>query len=101
MVETCAQFQASVAPKKLQGKLAPGVSVSPELQQVARSFTALQSARHAADYDPTRRYRRQMALALVERAEKAFVDWESAGTDPLRQVFLLLMLTGDTIIKDR
>lgn len=101
MEEICTQFQGSAVPRRLRDRLPPGATISPALQNVARIFVELQRARHTADYDPIPRYRRQEASSLVERAAEAFEDWQGASGDPLRGAFLLLLLTGESIIKER
>ncbi len=57
--------------------------------------------RMAADYDPSKNFTRQGVLTQVDQAEQAFKDWEIASADPFRPVFLLLLLIGDEVIKDR
>lgn len=104
MAEICLLFQSAALPGKLRKALpaeATQAAVSQELQHVARAFVVLQNARHAADYDPFQRYTRQTAKGLVERAEKAFELWDQAGADPFRATFLLLLLTGEGVIKER
>ncbi|EYF00606.1 hypothetical protein [Chondromyces apiculatus] len=73
---------------------------SAELKSVASAFIALQEARHRADYDLTARFTRQDTLQMVDRAQKAFSDWELArDTDPLAPLFLLLLLlSGDKLL---
>ncbi|WP_437952126.1 hypothetical protein WME98_16290 [Sorangium sp. So ce296] len=76
--------------------------VSPALRDVAATFADLQEQRHMADYDlGAPRLTRSNALNAVERAEQAFKDWRVAQNDPLAQLFLLLLLTGDKIIPKR
>lgn len=75
--------------------------VSAELQAVARAFKDLQEARHDADYDMTRRFTRQEALVLIERAEQAFLDWTAAEIDPVRTIFMLMLLGGEDLIRTR
>jgi hypothetical protein len=107
MAEVCGQFAGPTVQSKLRKALPGGpagasaTAVSAELQRVARAFRDLQEARHDADYDPSKRFSRQDALNHVDVAEHAFADWEVALADPFRPVFLLLLLTGDSIIKDR
>lgn len=107
MAEVCGLFTGPVVPSKLRKALPKGataaasVAASPALQSVARAFLDLQQARHEADYDSSKRFIRHGVLAQVALAEQAFKDWEIASSDPFRPVFLLLMLTGDGVIKDR
>lgn len=100
----CRQFSGPLVPSKLRKALpglAQGVAASPELQGVAQAFLELQEARHDADYNSAARYSRQEVLTLVSQTERAFRDWSDAAADPFRPIFLLLMLTGDSVIKDR
>jgi hypothetical protein len=104
MAEVCGQFTGPTVPSKLRKALprgVNGVAASTALQSVARAFLDLQQARHDADYDHSKRFTRQGVLTHIAQAEQAFKDWEAAIADPFRPVFLLLMLTGDGVIKDR
>ena len=76
-------------------KLSPGMSgqaVQPELAGIATTFVDLQQARHEADYDTTRRFTRQDAIDLVDRAEQAFRDWNTVRTSVQADVFLAGLL---------
>jgi hypothetical protein len=107
IAEVCGLFTGPTVPSKLRKALPKGplgaasVAASTSLQGVARAFLDLQQARHDADYDPSKRFTRQGVLIQVDQAEQAFKDWESASADPFRPVFMLLMLTGEGVIKDR
>ena len=62
-------------PKVLQpptGRYTP----PPDLRIVAETFTNLQEARHEADYEVTRTFRRHEALDYVRRAQAAFNAWD-------------------------
>lgn len=52
----------------------PSLGFSPGLVIVAQAFTALQEARHKADYDPDFRPSRRDALAAVAQAELAIAE---------------------------
>lgn len=81
---------------------ASGRSLLPSaLVNVADVFVKLQEQRHLADYDPSPRYTRVVALGLVLQAEKAFADWRSVSTDPMARLFLTLLLTGFKVIPSR
>jgi hypothetical protein len=110
MAEVCAQFAGPTAKSKLRQALPKGaggvggaasVAASTALQAVARTFLNLQQARHDADYDLSKGFTRQGTLTLVDQAEQAFNDWTAAGADPFRPIFLLMLLTGDSVIKER
>jgi hypothetical protein len=52
---------------------------------VAKAFVSLQEARHIADYDLSRRFRRREALDFIESARQAFAAWERVrNTDDAR-----------------
>lgn len=103
----CGLFTGPTVLSKLRKALPKGamgaasVATSPALQSVARVFLELQQARHDADYDPAKRFTRQGVLNLVDLVEQAFRDWDAASSDPFRPVFLLLLLTGEGVIKER
>lgn len=59
------------AAKKVFDKLAKDRSTRSDLKLLADIFVELQSARHAADYDPGCRYSRRRALDLIGRARLA------------------------------
>lgn len=59
------------AAKKVFDKLAKDRSTRSDLKLLADIFIELQSARHAADYDPGCRYSRRRALDLISRTRLA------------------------------
>jgi uncharacterized protein (UPF0332 family) len=61
-------------PKAIQAA-GRGYTTPPDLKRMANGFLTLQEARHEADYDLSRRFRRQEALGLVESARQAFDAW--------------------------
>ena len=72
-----------------------------ELQGVAQAFLEIQVARHEADHNPAAWFTRQDVLTQVAQTEQAFRDWEVAAAGIHWLIFLLLMLTGDSVIRDR
>ena len=106
-------FQGRDAPPALNGMFRPGPGggpqrfvatlISAELRAVVDAFIDLQEQRHIADYDlSAQRFTRQGTLVHVQRAEQAFADWTTArGADPFVELFLLLLLTGDRVLKAR
>ena len=54
-----------------------------------------QAERHKADYDLNTVFRKPEALALVAEAEAAFEAWDRVRSDPVSEVFLLVLLFGD------
>jgi hypothetical protein len=56
-----------------------------EVKAVANAFVSLQQARHEADYDLARTFKRREALEFIQTAEEAFESWEIARkTDDAR-----------------
>ena len=52
-----------------------GYTTPADLKTVASTFVKLQEARHEADYDLTRTFRRQEVLDFVQLARQAFEAW--------------------------
>ncbi|MEX2560734.1 MAG: hypothetical protein WD403_12510 [Pirellulales bacterium] len=63
-----------------------------EVQNVAKAFVDLQQARHDADYDLARSFPRSDALAFVEQAKQAFVDWRGVRKGDLARIYLACFL---------
>jgi uncharacterized protein (UPF0332 family) len=53
-----------------------GYATPPDLKIVANAFVSHQQARHEADYNLARSFRRQETLALIQLARQAFDAWE-------------------------
>jgi len=73
------KVSSMIANDKLPKALQPpggGYMTPADLKSVANAFVSLQQARHEADYDLSRRFRRQEALDFVESARQAFDAWE-------------------------
>ncbi len=92
MKEVAGQFAGnSVSPR-----LSPGLNgqpLQPKIVQIAGSFIALQEARHDADYDTARRFKRAETLSLVRTAERAFSDWDHVKETDQADTFLAGLLT--------
>jgi len=67
-------------------------SVSQELAVVATAFVDLQEARHKADYDPSFRINRTVALRLIERTLGAFRSWKRIRRSEEATLFLFALL---------
>jgi uncharacterized protein (UPF0332 family) len=65
-----------------------GYTSPPDLKSVAGIFASLQQARHEADYDLSRAFRRQEALDFVESARQAFEAWERVRRTDDARVYL-------------
>lgn len=69
-------------------------AVPPSLQNVAKTFIALQAARHTADYNNHRQWTVVEVQTLLDATQLAFDDWLSARADPIAGNYLLAMLLG-------
>jgi hypothetical protein len=86
---------AMIANDKLPRALQPlggGYSTPSDLKIVANTFMELQEARHAADYDLSRTFRRQEALDFVASAREAFQAWERVRKTDDARVYLASFL---------
>lgn len=72
-------------------KLSPG-AVS-KLRAVARTFRELQRERHLADYSNAIRWDRVSALARVQQAQTAFLNWKSIRNEFIAQRYLVSLLS--------
>jgi hypothetical protein len=63
-----------------------------DLSLVAKAFVALQDARHAADYDLSRRFTRSDARDYVQQATDAFCAWELVKGHRAARVYLVALL---------
>lgn len=90
----------SFAAGNLPTKLLPGLAGAPvplDLQRIARTFGILQENRHAADYNPFQRFRRNEVLALVSQVELAVRLWPGVQDTPAGRLYLLALLVGEQI----
>ena len=65
-----------------------GYTTPLDLKSVANAFVRLQQARHEADYDLSRTFRKQEALAFVKLARQAFEAWERVRRTDDARVYL-------------
>jgi hypothetical protein len=65
-----------------------GYTTPLDLKTVAGAFVSLQEARHGADYDLSRTFRRQEALDFVDSARQAFQSWERVRRTDDARVYL-------------
>lgn len=63
------------------------------LRAIAESFLDLQEERHRADYDLSSSFHLLNVKLLIDRVEKAMVDWETVRHEPAARLFLVLLLT--------
>jgi hypothetical protein len=65
-----------------------GYTSPADLKIVANAFVTLQQARHEADYDLARTFRRQETLAFIQTAHFAFAVWEKVKKDDYARLYL-------------
>jgi hypothetical protein len=82
------------------GSPPPGI-VPTGLVRLADTFVSLQGERHDADYDITYAPTRQDVLLAVERAKRAFEDAGALSGDPVYNLFLTMLLTGEKVVVTR
>ncbi len=84
-------FANNRLPRALQP--ASGVyATPPELKNVAQTFVDLQEARHDADYNLAHQVTRGGTLALVQRIQQAFADWNQVKRMDDGRVYLACLL---------
>jgi hypothetical protein len=91
MASAAKSFYGGTLPAPIQwhvGKL----MVTAELKQMAGLFLEAQEQRHLADYDLTAVFRREEAIALIERVRQVFEDWDAIADDPATHFFLVCLL---------
>jgi len=89
-MKSAAKSFASGAPARVWTQAAG--AVGPDIVTVAETFLELQEARHDADYDHVRAWKRREALDLVRRAEEAFTAWKRASGSRDASTFLVALL---------
>lgn len=68
-----------------------GHEIPGDLADVARTCQDLQERRHEADYDFVRRFTKQQATKLIDRAVKAHQKWKTIKDDEAAKVFLVVL----------
>lgn len=92
MKAACLAFIGGTPPEVIRSLLP--AAIPDDLRVVAREFSKLQEARHAADYNPVAAFNRPAAVASVRRAEEAFAAWERVKGEPAATVFRASLLLG-------
>ena len=70
------------------GSICPRNSPPPDLKIVAEAFVDLQEARHMADYDLSRAFRRAQAKDAVRQAKNAFDAWKRVRNTDEARIYL-------------
>ena len=78
------RFRGGTVPAALAAVCTP----SPELRRVATDVTALQSLRHAADYDLARTFDKPTAVAAIESARATLTLWDGLRSTDEGRLFL-------------
>ena len=73
-------------------KKVPNKRLPPEIIRFASVFVELQEARHDADYNPSRTFRRAEVIPLIQKAERAIIDLGDAPRVDLRALVVLVLL---------
>jgi uncharacterized protein (UPF0332 family) len=66
--------------------------VPAELIVVISAFVDLQDARHEADYNTARKYKRQEATSFVDVAREAFSAWRMIKNHPVARTYLIALV---------
>ena len=96
MRKVCEQFErvtASAVPKLLDGLVA--APLHPDLTYVSGAFSALQDARHLADYDLELPVTDLYAAAMFKSAQRCLAVWPSIQALPETTTFLTALLLAD------
>ena len=100
MNEVSKLFANGKLPKAF-GSVASRFPVKSELKQVAQAFVDLQQARHDADYDLAKNFRRGETLAFVERVRQEFRDWDAVRKERVASIYLACLLIGKDLDRGR
>jgi hypothetical protein len=98
MRSVCAGFVQGSAGKRVNKSVPPATQkllhlpLDPRLVAVSESFLALQEARHLADYDLAKQWKRYDAPTYVRMAQRAFENWQKIRKTPDAIVFLTALL---------
>ncbi|WP_062352277.1 hypothetical protein [Herbidospora yilanensis] len=89
-------------PEGVRRLLGPNDHVDPDLAALSESFSELQQARHAADYDPEYNAIRADTLGHVTRAKTAVeaIRRMDRGKVQAFDMFLLLSLGGERMVRN-
>ena len=71
------------------------ITISPDLQKVARAFTILQAERHRADYNHAARFSRTDVQEKLKQVQRAFEQWAAVRKSPAADYYLIALLTGN------
>jgi uncharacterized protein (UPF0332 family) len=82
------------------GSPPPGI-VPAGLVRLADTFVSLQGERHDADYDVAYAPTQQNVLLAVQRAKRAIDDAAALVGDPVYNLFLAMLLTGEKVVVTR
>lgn len=89
------QFERGVVSTRIAN--AASVRIPDDLRDVASAFVELQQARHDADYNLARTFRRTEAVYAVQLVEDARAKWAKVRQHPDARLFLVALLAQDQI----
>jgi uncharacterized protein (UPF0332 family) len=99
MKKICGRFTASPLSQPLLDLIGP--LASPDCQTVARSFVALQEARHNSDYDLSFKLTHKEAARHAKMALEAIEAWDRIQGSAEANVFILSLLMFKNWERDR
>lgn len=88
---TCEALDVSTLKDKLKRQLGRD-AVSQDMRDFANAFSALQEARHLADYDPRDQFLPSDVSSLIDAADFAMTAFDQADSDERTDVLALMMV---------
>ncbi|MGB0564678.1 MAG: hypothetical protein ACPGVO_23200 [Spirulinaceae cyanobacterium] len=85
-------FKGGSLPAHLKAVYPSTISVA--LQEVAKTFSDIQEARHIADYDLASTLTRLQVQDWVDRVDDAFIQWDVVRKTSEGQVFIVALFAG-------
>jgi hypothetical protein len=106
MLKVSKEFVKGHLPKKLHpllGTYSSGTKkvTFEKIKSMAQTFVELQEARHEADYNLRKIFTRKEAEGLVNRVERAFLEWKEVRTDDLSRIYVSCFLVTSAWDKER
>ena len=82
--EVARRFHGGTLPRRFEGTL----TITDELSDAAGVFMELQKARHDADYEPTRTFRKEDVHYFADAVERVLDRWSTLRTTDEGRLFL-------------
>jgi hypothetical protein len=96
MAAACKSFRGGTLPTSIAATVGP-VSISPELQDLARVFVSLQDERHRADYNLALSFTRTEVIALLDELDTAIEGWQRVRMNGASRFFLMALPLWDQL----